>query len=148
MVDIKNKILRSVSCFCKLLHERYTEKLMKEYASVYGLPEHGNPPKFDEQKLQKFEDCLPNFESDLSYLVAQKLKLDGKARFNTLHSEELEQLCYSAFGKDMQSIVGSYQILLEIDDKMAKVDLVVPKGYFCETFNALTLFDSQNEYVN
>ena len=42
MVDAKRKIELAVSCFCKLLQERYTEKLMKEYASVYGMDPQGN----------------------------------------------------------------------------------------------------------
>ena len=147
MVDAKRKIELAVSCFCKLLQERYTEKLMKEYASVYGIPERGQMPKFDEQKLQKFEDNLPLFENELTYLVATKLKNNGKVSIDTsLHDMELEGLSFNSFDKDIESIIGNYGIVLEIDDKMARVDLVLSRGTIVEKHNALCVGNNQNEF--
>ena len=147
MAKIKEKVERVCSCFCKLMRERYVEKLMKEYASVYGMPEHGQMPKYDEQKLQEFENNLPIFADELCYYVMTKLKTDGKVCISTsTYNSQLEALCSYAFEKDMESIVGNYELLLSIDRDVAKVDLAINRGRFTEKYNALTLDMNQMEF--
>ncbi len=145
MTDQKEKIQRLTSCFCKLMWERYLEKLMKQYIMENGYPEFGEAPKYDQQELSKFEDNLPLFESELNKYIANKLACDGEVVINTSENNlELEQLSLYVFDKCLEDIVGDYKIILDCNKDNGDVTLIC-KGALVEKHNVLHIDMNENE---